>query len=199
LGRSIESDENDYDSKLGVVNVDDLYLALQEVRPALGKQDEVLKLRFPLGISAYSSTMKRIMRDLDHCNSYSWWARVGPVELERPPWRRGPLHGPRAMARPTMSVLSRPWMYSLVVAVVRAKKLELPHWWSEAKEMACSYLVLDDIDQLCTGSGPGGYSSVMIATLRALLRSPPSSTVTAGGSAPTKMGASGNGNRAGPF
>jgi hypothetical protein len=33
-------------------------------------------------------------------------------------------------------------------------------------------LVLDDIDQVCAGSGPDGYSSLMLSTLRALLRSP---------------------------
>jgi hypothetical protein len=54
--------------------------------------------------------------------------------------------------------------------------------------MAHSLLVLEDIDQLCAGSGSGGYSSIMIATLRALLRSPPasSSTAKAGGQSTSK-------------
>jgi hypothetical protein len=45
--------------------------------------------------------------------------------------------------------------------------------------MTHSLLVLDDVDQLCAGTGLGGYSSIMIATLRALLRSPPASASTA--------------------
>ena len=39
----------------------------------------------------------------------------------------------------------------------------------EAQEMSHSLLVLDDLDQLCAGPGPEGYSSVMLATLCALL------------------------------
>jgi hypothetical protein len=49
----------------------------------------------------------------------------------------------------------------------------------EAREMAHSLLVLKDIDQLCVGSGSRGYSSIMIATLRALLRLPLASSFTA--------------------
>jgi hypothetical protein len=58
----------------------------------------------------------------------------------------------------------------------------------EACEMAHSLLVLQDINQLCTGSGSGGYSSIMITTLRALLRSPQasSSTAKAGGHSTSK-------------
>jgi hypothetical protein len=58
----------------------------------------------------------------------------------------------------------------------------------EAREMAHSLLVLEDIDQLCVGSGSGGYSSIMIATLRALLQSPPasSSAAKAGGQSTSK-------------
>jgi hypothetical protein len=54
--------------------------------------------------------------------------------------------------------------------------------------MSSSLLVLDDVDQLCAGSGPQGYSNVMLATLRALLRSPPtsSSTAKAGGHSKSK-------------
>jgi hypothetical protein len=49
--------------------------------------------------------------------------------------------------------------------------------------MSHSLLVNDDTDQLCSRNGPGGYSSIMIATLRALLRTLPdsSSTAKAGG------------------
>jgi hypothetical protein len=49
----------------------------------------------------------------------------------------------------------------------------------EAREMAHSLLVLENIDQLCAGSGSEGYSSIMIAILRTLLRSPPASSSTA--------------------
>lgn len=48
----------------GMVAAADLERALIEVRPALGTQDEVLKRRYPFGISDCSSSMKRIIRDL---------------------------------------------------------------------------------------------------------------------------------------
>jgi hypothetical protein len=59
------------------------------------------------------------------------------------------------------------------------------------EEMSNSLLlVLDDVDQLCAGSGSaGGYSSIMLATLRALLRSPPglsSTTAMPGGHSQAK-------------
>jgi ATP-dependent 26S proteasome regulatory subunit len=207
LGRSIESDENDDDGKLGVVSVDDLDQALREVRPALGKQDEVLKLRFPLGISACSSAMKRIMRDLDR------FASPPSLRLNVPRLQSLLLVGAGGAGGAGATALAA-WAASrassngsadyvrFVTALDvlagsgggagdEARAAALVERFSEAKEMARSFLVLDDIDQLCAGSGPGGYSSVMIATLRALLRSPPSSTVTAGGPAPTTLGTNG--------
>lgn len=48
----------------GMVTITDLERALVEVRSALGTQDEVLKRRYPFGISDCSSSMKRIKRDL---------------------------------------------------------------------------------------------------------------------------------------
>jgi len=62
LARAVESGQGIGDS--GVLVAADLKRALKEVRPALGTQDEVLKLRYPFGISDCSSSMKRIMRDL---------------------------------------------------------------------------------------------------------------------------------------
>jgi len=41
--------------------------------------------------------------------------------------------------------------------------------------MSHSLLVLDDIDQIAAGTGRGGYSSIMLSTLRALIRTPPPS------------------------
>ena len=49
----------------GVVTAADLREALKEVRPALGKQDDVLYLRFPQGISVCSPAMDRVTRDLE--------------------------------------------------------------------------------------------------------------------------------------
>ena len=43
LARTVESDKNDEEA--GAVSVDDLKLALKEVPPALGKQDELLRMR----------------------------------------------------------------------------------------------------------------------------------------------------------
>jgi hypothetical protein len=71
-----------------------------------------------------------------------------------------------------------------------ARASALAERFAEAREMSHSLLVLDDVDQLCAGSGPGGYSSIMLATLRALLRLPPAnaSTAKAGGQSKTKRG-----------
>jgi hypothetical protein len=60
---------------------------------------------------------------------------------------------------------------------VRASAL-VEHF-AEAHEISHSLLVLNDVYQLCAGSGSGGSSSIMIATLRALLRSPLASSFTA--------------------
>lgn len=64
LARAVEAGLGDGDDSSGMVVAADLERALKEVRPALGTQDEVLKLRYPYGISVCSSSMKRIMRDL---------------------------------------------------------------------------------------------------------------------------------------
>ena len=62
LARSINTASSAMED--GKVDVEDLKLALTEVRPALGKQDEVLQMRYPLGISPCSPSMERVMRDL---------------------------------------------------------------------------------------------------------------------------------------
>jgi hypothetical protein len=54
-----------------------------------------------------------------------------------------------------------------------ARAAALVERFSEAREMQSSLLVLDDVDQMTAGSGPRGYSSVMLSTLRALIRTPP--------------------------
>lgn len=56
-----------------------------------------------------------------------------------------------------------------------ARAAALVERFSEAREMLHSLLVLDDIDQIVAGTGAGGYSSVMLSTLRALIRTPPPS------------------------
>ena len=56
-----------------------------------------------------------------------------------------------------------------------ARAAALVDKFAEAQESRASLLILDDVDQLVAGSGRDGYSSVMLATLRALLRTPPPS------------------------
>jgi len=56
-----------------------------------------------------------------------------------------------------------------------ARAAALVERFSEAREMSHSLLVLDDIDQIAAGTGRGGYSSIMLSTLRALIRTPPPS------------------------
>ena len=67
LTRTLEGDESQEDE--GGVRMDDLEKVLGEVRPASGKEDEVLRMRYPLGISACSPPMKRILRDLKRFTS----------------------------------------------------------------------------------------------------------------------------------
>jgi len=56
----------------------------------------------------------------------------------------------------------------------QARAAALVDKFAEARELSHSLVVLDDVDQLCAGSGgTNGYSSIMLATLRALLRTPP--------------------------
>ena len=60
-----------------------------------------------------------------------------------------------------------------------ARAAALVERFSEAREMSNSLLVLDDIDQIVAGTGTGGYSSIMLSTLRALIRTPPPSAAVA--------------------
>jgi vesicle-fusing ATPase len=198
LARTVQMEQDDQEA--GVVSVGDLKQALKEVRPALGKQDEVLRLRYPLGISPCSSSMKRIIRDLERFTA--------PLPSKAPRLQSLLLVGAGgnggagatalcAWAAAGASASGAADYVRFVTALdllseggggdeVRASALV--ERFAEAREMSHSLLVLDDVNQLCAGSGPGGYSSIMIATLRALLRSPPasSSTAKAGGQSTSK-------------
>lgn len=172
----------------GVVSADDLREALKEVRPALGKQDDILHVRYPQGISLCSSGMERIARDLDRF--------IAPVSSVAPRLESLLLVGAGGKGGAGSTALAA-WAaakasaqgYADYVRFITALDLltgdgasgdearaaALVDKFSEARESRASLLVLDDVDQLLAGVGPGGYSSVMVATLRALLRSPPPS------------------------
>lgn len=180
LARTIDNPADE-----GIVELDDLEQALLEVRPALGKQEDVLQMRYPLGISPYSPEMKRILRDLDR------FITPLPFVTKKPRIQSMLLAGSggagsTALASYAASQASTSNSAEYVRCITaldilaseggggeEARAVSLVDRFSEAKEMKSSLLVLDDVDQLCAGSGPGGYSSIMIATLRALLRSPP--------------------------
>jgi len=209
LARSVtvidnENDGADLDDGAGNIVVADLEQALQEVRPALGKQDEVLKMRFPMGISACSSSMERIMRDLKRF--------MAPMPMKAPRLHSmllvgGGINGGSgvtalaAWAAAQASSDNSADFVRFVTALdlladgggrgTEARASALVEKFSEAREMSNSILVLDDIDQLCAGTGPGGYDTTMISTLRALLRTPPesSSTAKAGGQSISKNAA----------
>jgi SpoVK/Ycf46/Vps4 family AAA+-type ATPase len=179
LARTIGDDKEE-----GIVAVPDIEKALGEVLPALGKQDEVLKMRHPFGISPYSASIKRILRDLRRFTA--------PAVSKAPRLQSLLLVGAGANGGAGVTALAS-WAASEAsssgssdyVRFVSALDLlrgsgedatraaALADRFSEARELSHSLLVLDDVDQLCAGSGPAGYSSVMLATLRALLRSPP--------------------------
>ena len=208
LAKAVESgfDENND----GMVSAEDLELALKEVRPALGTQDDVLKARYPFGISSEcSSSMKRIKRDLNRF--------ITPTTSITPRLNSLLLVGGGNASRGVGGVITggagcsalASWAgstasingYSDFVRFItaldiltaeggggdEARATALVERFSEAREMSHSLLILDDIDQICAGSGPGGYSSIMLSTLRALLRTPPPSMNVAKAGGQSKM------------
>ena len=210
LARTVEFNDSDNDTNAGMVTVSDLDRALSEVRPALGKQDEVLERRFPYGISSCrSESMERIMRDLTRFVSTPE-IRISSVASnnnnnDRPSTPAIPSKlqslllvgaennkgaGATALACWAAAQASAKGDANYVRLITSldlltssasgsssgeesARAAALVEQFGQASEMSNSIVVLDDIDQICAGSGPSGYSSVMIATLRALLRSPP--------------------------
>ena len=201
LTRSLETENIGVKDEF--VTASDLEQALQEVRPALGKQDELLKMRFPLGISPCSPAMMRIMRDLERFTA--------PISSTTPRLQSMLVVGAGGNGGAGVTALAA-WAASKASANGRADYVRfitaldlltgtgdagedtrasaLVERFAEARDMPHSLLVLDDVDQLCAGSGQSGYSSVMLSTLRALLRSPPpgGSTAKVGGQPSAKFG-----------
>lgn len=171
----------------GLVTVADVESALREVRPALGKQEELLKARYPLGISPCSLAMQRIMRDLTRFTSLrldSPFPKVQSLILVGAGGNGGA--GATALAAWAASDASTRGRYDHIRFITavdlithseggseEGRAAALLEQFSEAKEMQKSLLIFDDIDYMCAGNGIQGYSHVMLATLRALLRSPP--------------------------
>jgi ATP-dependent 26S proteasome regulatory subunit len=171
----------------GLVDVFDIEKALKELRPALGKQDEVLKTRFPFGISIFSSSTKRILRDLSRFLAPSHFTAPRMQSLLLVGGEGCGGTGVTALAAWAASDASSKGSYDYVRLITALDLLvggggsdeanraaALTEKFSEARELSHSLLVIDDVDFLCAGSRSDGYSSVMLATLRALLRSPPS-------------------------
>ncbi len=190
LARSIQQNP-DNTSELSQVTVSDFEQALTEVQPSLGKQDAALQKRLPHGIYSYSLTMERIMRDLQRF--------IAPLSMNNA--KSSKLHslmliggtsggaGVSALGAWAASQSSTNDYADYVRFITAIDLLSdansdgdatraaiLMDRFQEAYEMPHSLLVLDDIDQLCAGSGPNGYSTIMLATLRALLRTPPSNS-----------------------
>ena len=199
LARTVQIENND-----GVITAADLERSMKEVLPALGKQDAVLKQRFPLGISPCSLSMERIMRDLERFTTPRTTPRNTPRLESLLVVGGGNSGGAGATALAAWAAAGSSASGADYVRFITALDLitsseggsggdearaaALVERFGEAREMAHSLLVLDDVDQLCAGTGPGGYSNVMLATLRALLRTPPESfsTAKAGGESQTK-------------
>ena len=207
LARAVESGfSEDEDANSGMVTSADLENALKEVRPALGTEDSVLKLRFPFGISQCSTSVKRILRDLTRFTTpaISSSPRVHSLLLAGAGGSIGSggagvtALGSYAAAESSINGYSDFVRFITALDILtaeggggdEARATALLEKFSEAREMQKSMLVLDDIDQIVAGSGPGGYSSIMLSTLRALLRTPPPSgdTAKAGGSSKSANG-----------
>ncbi|GKZ01215.1 hypothetical protein MPSEU_001072800 [Mayamaea pseudoterrestris] len=197
LSRAIEEDNND----AGAVTRKDFQESLQEVRPALGKQDELLKSRYPLGISACSASIQRVMRDLERFTRPTVFhaPRIQSLLLVGSGGQGGA--GVTALAAWAAANASNNDLTDYVRFVTAldlitaseggndaARAAALVSKFEAAKEMPHSLIVFDDVDQLCAGSGQAGYSSVMIATIRALLRVPPTTmNAKAGGRVESKV------------
>jgi AAA+ lid domain len=197
LARTVQNENDD-----GIITIADLKKSLKEVLPALGKQDEVLRQRFPLGISACSPSMERIMRDLERFTT----PRVVPRDSPRlesvllvGAGNRGGAGATALAAWAAAKASSSGTDYVRFITALdlitgeggggdETRAAALVEKFGEAREMSHALLVLDDVDQLCAGAGPAGYSNVMLATLRALLRAPPEtfSTAKAGGESQSK-------------
>lgn len=197
LARTVEDAED-----AGIVSISDINSALGEIVPALGKQDGVLKARYPFGISNCSSSIGRVMRDISRfiTPTQSKAPRVQSMLLVGAGGNGG--SGVTALAAWGAAEASEKGFADYVRFVTsldllgdgrggdEARAAALIDQFAEAKELQHSLLVLDDIDQICAGSGPNGYSSIMISTLRALLREPPTSK-QAGEKTQSKSGGSG--------
>jgi SpoVK/Ycf46/Vps4 family AAA+-type ATPase len=194
---------NETEGAEGVISSMDLREALTEVRPALGKQDDILHMRYPQGISIFSPGMERITRDLKRFTApvSSMVPRSQSLLLVGAGGSGGA--GSTALAAWAAAEASANGHADYVRFITaldlltgdgaagdEARAAALVDKFVEARESKTALLVLDDVDQLCAGTGPGGYSSVLLATLRALLRSPPSnaSSAKAGGQAKPKDG-----------
>mmetsp|Transcript_29296 Transcript_29296/g.69742 ORF Transcript_29296/g.69742 Transcript_29296/m.69742 type:complete len:905 (+) Transcript_29296:90-2804(+) len=188
LARAVESDSLDS----GKVLESDLKQALEEVRPALGTDDELLRLRHPYGISHCNDAFDRILRDLDRFTA--------PVSASTPRLHSLLLVGAGGGVQPGGTGTTALASHAAAEASVNghadyvrfitaldiltaeggggdeARATALVEKFSEAREMSRSLLVLDDVDQICSGSGADGYSTTMISTVRALLRTPPPSS-----------------------
>jgi len=208
LARTVESGFGEDDESSGMVMVEDLEQALKEVRPALGTQDEVLKVRYPFGISDCSASMERIKRDLTRFTT--------PVISSTPRLHSMLIVGGNVAGGGAGATALASWAaaessingHSDFVRFItaldilsaqggggdEARATALVERFSEARDMSHSLLVLDDIDQICAGSGSGGYSSLMISTLRALIRTPPPSSNVAKAGGQSKSTARGNSN-----
>lgn len=210
LAKAVESgfDENCD----GLVTAGDLELALKEVRPALGTQDDVLKARYPFGISECSSSMKRIKRDLTRfiAPTASITPRLHSLLLvggSNYKYGGGVIAGGAgcsalaSWAGTEASINGYSDFVRFITALDiltaeggggdEARATSLVERFSEAREMSHSLIILDDVDQICAGSGKGGYSSIMMSTLRALLRSPPPSADSAKAGGQSKFGGRG--------
>ena len=192
IARAVDDYDASADETNTMVGVGDFERALGEVRPALGKQDEVLESRFPYGISPCSEAMRRLMRDIGRFTS-----TPGCLAEHRNGGTRSPAlqslllvgdghtggTGATALACWAASEASAKGDAEFVRLVTSldlladtsdesARASAMVERFAEASQMSRALLVFDDIDQICAGQGPGGYSSLMVSTLRALLRSP---------------------------
>lgn len=159
----------------------DLERALQEVTPSSSERADQLSLRFQgYGVAPPSAEHERVQRELHRF--------IQPSLIGTPPRVRGLLlvgqgqgAGVSAIGAWAGSEAARTKAvdYARVVTCAdlggggEAEKAgALGEVFAEARGMGRAIVVLDDVDRMMGGDGPGGVSPSMVGALSALLREP---------------------------
>ena len=150
----------------GSISADDLRQALTEVRPALGKDNDALHQRYPLGVSAFSPEMAAVQSKLhrftDQTPGMQSLLLVGSGASALASW---------AAATGSSDNVRLVTMLDLMGTEGGMASALVDLFHEATDSVSSTTLVLDDIDLICEND------SAMRATLRALLRTPQTKSI----------------------